>query len=218
MNRRQEIAAWVFGGLIALGLVATDNAIWALALLAALTILSLRDRQKKKRRSDTPDNPSKAGAAAESPERPLKNLTPHILATVMLQRRAEGVAPFQMWREPASTVEIPPEADAVFAIACEFYQLRVFLDLLKQRFGSGICKLVETSIATILDEVRDRNVFSRVNAAILYARALGPANDGPKNPQLRIDLQVADQLLGGRFIFNAKKEQSDVRNITSFFG
>jgi hypothetical protein len=45
MNRKQEIAAWLFGLLIALGLLVTDNGIWALLVLAGLTILSLRDRQ-----------------------------------------------------------------------------------------------------------------------------------------------------------------------------
>ncbi len=47
MNRRQEIAAWIFGLVIALGFALTDKGIWALVVLACLTILSLRDRQKK---------------------------------------------------------------------------------------------------------------------------------------------------------------------------
>jgi hypothetical protein len=51
MNRRQEIAAWLFGALIALALLVTDNGIWALVVLAGLTILSLRDRHKKKQKS-----------------------------------------------------------------------------------------------------------------------------------------------------------------------
>jgi hypothetical protein len=57
MNRKQEIAAWLLGLLIALGLLVTDNGIWALfvlagltIVLAGLTILSLRDRHKKKQK------------------------------------------------------------------------------------------------------------------------------------------------------------------------
>jgi hypothetical protein len=53
MNRKQEIAAWVFGLLIALGLFVTDNVIWAIIVLAGLTILSLRDRQKKRQKEQT---------------------------------------------------------------------------------------------------------------------------------------------------------------------
>jgi hypothetical protein len=64
MNRRQEIAAWIFGLVIALALVATDHDIAALVVLAGLTIMSLRDRQTK-----TPKDKSAAysnGAIAEA--------------------------------------------------------------------------------------------------------------------------------------------------------
>jgi hypothetical protein len=98
-----------------------------------------------------------------------------------------------MWRTP--DIEIPQEAEAVFAIACEYYELRIFLDLLKQRFGSGISKLVEASFVSIVDDVDGLAMFSRVTAAIVRARRLGPATEGPEDPKLRLDVQVADQIL-----------------------
>jgi hypothetical protein len=49
MNHRQEIAAWFFGGLIALTLALTGHGIWALIVATVVTILSLRDRQKKQK-------------------------------------------------------------------------------------------------------------------------------------------------------------------------
>jgi len=191
MNRKQEIAAWVFGLIVALGLLVTDNGIWALVLLAGLTILSLRDRQKKKQKNTTPTVPPKPNEPVlTTPEAILKNVTPHSLAVGMLQLVIDDV---NMWRAPE--IEIPQEADAVFAIACENYELRVFLDLLKQRFGSGISKLVEASFASIMDDADGFAMFSKVNAAIVRARRLGPATQGPKDPNLRLDLQVADQIL-----------------------
>jgi hypothetical protein len=75
---------------------------------------------------------------------------------------------------------------------------------LKQRFGSGIPKLVEASFASIVDDVNGLSMFSRVSAAILRARRLGPAAEGPKDPNLRLDLQVADQILS---IFGESDEE-----------
>lgn len=68
MNRRQEIAAWIFGLVIALALVATDHGIAALVVLAGLTIMSLRDRQTKtpKDKSAAHSNGSIAEADASS--------------------------------------------------------------------------------------------------------------------------------------------------------
>lgn len=194
MNRKQEIAAWIFGLIIASALLLTANGIWALAVLAGLTILSLRDRQRKKQKNTVRADLSRASDLQETPTTPsLKSITPHLLATALLQRRAEGGTPFRMWRD--SEVQIPAGAAEIIAIACEFYQIRIFLDLLKRRFGPGIAKLVETSFSSIVDGVDGLNMFSRVNEAISCARELGPSEDGPDNPQLRLDLQVADQYL-----------------------
>src|SRR6267143_3024308 len=194
MNRKQEIAAWLFGLLIALGLLVTDNGIWALFVLAGLTILSLRDRHKKKQKvtEALPRSPSQpvAPTIPPVPEADLRNVTPHLLAVAMLQIVRERS---NMWRDPE--IEIPQQADAAVAIACETYELRIFLDLLKQRFGSGISKLVEASFASIVDDVDGLSMFSRVSAAILRARRLGPAAEGPEDPNLRLDLQVANQIL-----------------------
>lgn len=194
MNRKQEIAAWFFGLLIALGLLVTDNGIWALVVLGGLAILSLRDRQKKRQRQRTTVQAVPPKASAEPGEVPsavtLKNVTPHLLAVAMLQVVHDRA---NMWRTP--DIEIPPKADAAVAIACECYELRILLDLLNQRFGSGISKLVEASFASIMDDVDGLSMFSRVNAAIVRAYCLGPAPQGPKDPNLRLDLQVADQIL-----------------------
>lgn len=195
MNRKQEIAAWIFGLLIAVGLLVTDNGIWALVVIAALTLLSLRDRHKKKQSTVEARVRENTNEVVTSPANGpgLKNVTPHLLATVLLQRRAEGATPFRAWRD--AEVQIPPRSDEIIAIACEFYQLRIFLDLLQRRFGSGIAKLVEASFQSIIDDVNGLGMFSRVSDAILSARAIGPADDGPDNVELKVDVQVADQYL-----------------------
>jgi hypothetical protein len=209
MNRKQEVAAWSFGLLIALGLLFTDNGIWALAVLAALTILSLRDRQKKRQAEQTTAqvqaaSPKSSESGDPTPEVTLKNMTPHLLAVGMFQVVHERE---DMWRTP--DIEIPQKADAAFAIACECYELRIFLDLLKQRFGSGISKLVEASFASIVGDVDGASIFPRFNAAIVRARCLGPATQGPEDPNLRLDLQVADQVLS--FIGESEEERQAVR-------
>jgi hypothetical protein len=213
MNRKQEIAAWVFGLLVALALLVTDNGIWALVVLAGLTMLSLRDRQKKKRQIITQAvTPESNEPVQTTPEAILKEVTPHSLAVGMLQLVRESG---DMWRTP--DIEIPQEADAAVAIACEFHELRIFLDLLKQRFGSGISKLVEASFASILDNVGGRlAIFSRVNAAIVRARRLGPVThdktrelESPENADLRLDLQVADQILS--FFGESDEQRQAVR-------
>ncbi len=200
MNRRQEIAAWLFGVLAAVALLVTDNGIWALVVLAGLTILSLRDRQKRRRKQENSIQavtPKHHEPAQPTPEATLRNVTPHSLAVGMLQLVRDGG---NMWRTP--DIEIPQEADAAVAIACEFYELRIFLDLLKQRFGSGISKLVEASFASIVDDVDGLAIFSRVDAAIVRSRRRGPITqdktrelESPENADLRLDLQVADQIL-----------------------
>src|SRR5262249_36400399 len=126
MNWKQEIAVWFFGLLLALGLLFTDHEIWAVALVAGLTILSLRDRQKNKGQS--PKRASEANAShnnlpvQNTPEATLKEMTPHSLAVAMLQLVHERGE----WR--ASAVETHQEANEAVAVACEFYELRIFLD------------------------------------------------------------------------------------------
>ena len=57
----------------------------------------------------------------------LKSVTPHLLAVAMLQSVMESDKP---WRK--TDVEVTSEAHTKFPMACELYQLRIFLDLLKQ--------------------------------------------------------------------------------------
>jgi len=208
MNRKQEIGAWIFGLLIALALLASGNGIWALIILAGLSILSLRDRQKKRQKSTAVASTSPEGQALPGSGQPLKHLTPHLLAVIMLQRRAEGSMPFQEWRKP--DVQFPSEADAMVALGCECYQLRIFVDLLQQRFGSPIAKLVENSFSTIMDsDSSGIEFFARADAAILRARALGPTQDGPNDPELRLDLQVADQMQA--FVGESEEKKAALR-------
>jgi hypothetical protein len=123
----------------------------------------------------------------------LKSVTPHLLAVAMLQSVMEGDKP---WR--TTDVMATSEADDKFPMACEFYQLRIFLDLLTQRFGAGVSGLVEASLISVLD-VRGKHsgmdLFTRVMAAKSRALELGPAEDGPDNYKLKMDYQVADQAL-----------------------
>jgi hypothetical protein len=145
-----------------------------------------------------------SGAAALSPKNELipsetrrsldslKNVTPHLLAIAMLGYvRDHG----HMWRSPE--IEIPWGADGAVATACEFYEIRIFLDLLKLRFGAGISQLVEASVASIVDNVGSHAIFSLINGAILHARLLGTTDNGlygQKNPAPSLELQIAGKI------------------------
>jgi hypothetical protein len=196
VNRKQEIAAWIVGLLVAMVLFVTGNGIWALVVLAGLTILSLQNHQKNKQKSTIPISSKSNEPVQPDFETILKNVTPHSLAAGILQLVHKSP---ESWKTPDT--EIPQEADEAVMIACECYELRIFLDLLQQRFGAGIAKLVEASFSSLMDDVKGLKMFSRVSSAILRARALGPAQvfgpaeDGPNNAQLRLDVQVADQYL-----------------------
>jgi len=123
----------------------------------------------------------------------LKSVTPHLLAVAMLQSVMEGNKPWRM-----TDVTSTSEANDKFPMACEFYQLRIFLDLLTQRFGVGISGLVEASLISVLDvpgKYSGMDLFPKVMAAISLARELGPAENGPDDYKLKIDCQVADQAL-----------------------
>ena len=101
----------------------------------------------------------------------LRGVTPHLLEVAMLQSVMEGDKPWRM-----TDVTATSEANAKFPMACEFYQLRIFLDLLTQRFGTGVSGIVEASLISVLD-VRGKyagmGLFQRFMAAISNARELG---------------------------------------------
>jgi hypothetical protein len=137
----------------------------------------------------------------------LKCVTPHLLAVAMLQSVMEDDKPWRM-----TDVVVTSEAHTKFPMACEFYQLRIFLDLLKQRFGAGVASLVESSLVTVTS-VRGKHsgmdLFSRLMAAISLARELGPTEDAPGNKEIGIDCQVADQVL--TFINESDEEKQRFR-------
>jgi len=119
----------------------------------------------------------------------LKSVTPHVLAVTMLRSLMEMDKEWRMIE-----AEITSEAHTKFPMACEFYQLCIFLDLLKQRFGAGVSSLVEASLTSV-SNVNGKDVFTRVMAAISCAREIGPIEDGPDDIRINMDCQVADQLL-----------------------
>jgi len=139
----------------------------------------------------------------------LKGVTPHLLAVAMLQSVMEGD---QAWR--MTDAAVTSEAHTKFPMACEFYQLRIFLDLLKQRFGAGVSSLVEASLISVLDvqgKYSGMDLFPRVMAAISGARELGPIKDGPDDNRINMDCQVADQCL--RIVGESDEEKRRFRLI-----
>lgn len=120
----------------------------------------------------------------------LRSMTPHTLAVAMLQLVMEGDS---QWRQanPAAT----SEAHAKFPMACECYQLSIFMDLLTQRFGKGVSSIFEASLNAIMDVDSKIRLFPSFRNAIARARQLGPAEIGPDEPKLKMDWQVAQQLL-----------------------
>jgi len=120
----------------------------------------------------------------------LRRVTPHMLAVTMLQLAMEGN---KAWRQVNSSAT--SEADAKFPMACECYQLSIFLELLSQRFGHRISGIFEASLSAVMEIDRVPSLFPRIKGAIAHARELGPAEIGPDEPKLRTDWQVAQQLL-----------------------
>jgi hypothetical protein len=109
---------------------------------------------------------------------------------------------------------VTSEAHTKFPMACEFYQLRIFLDLLRQRFGAGVSSLVEASLISVLDvqgKYSGMDLFPRVMAAISGARELGPIKDGPDDNRINMDCQVADQCL--RIVGESDEEKRRFRLI-----
>ena len=133
----------------------------------------------------------------------LKGVTPHLLAVAMLQSVMEGD---QAWR--MTDAAVTSEAHTKFPMACEFYQLRIFLDLLRQRFGAGVSSLVETSLISVTN-VSGIDLFPRIMAAISKAREIGPSPDAPDDRKLRLDWQVADQAL--KIIGESGEEKQQLR-------
>jgi len=139
----------------------------------------------------------------------LKSVTPHVLAVTMLRIVMEMD---KEWR--TIEAEITSEAHTKFPMACEFYQLRIFLDLLRQRFGAGVSSLVEASLISVLDvqgKYSGMNLFSKVMAAISCARELGTIEDGPDDSRINMDFQVADQCL--RIVGESDEEKQRFRLI-----
>jgi hypothetical protein len=90
------------------------------------------------------------------------------------------------------------EVNSTFPMVCEFYQLRILLDLLKQRFGKGVSGLVEASLVSLLDrrcEDAGVKLFHKFMVAVSNARESGFPDDGPDGIKIDVDFQVADQAL-----------------------
>lgn len=121
----------------------------------------------------------------------LRRVTPHVLAVTMLQLVMERN---KDWRKVE--LSVTSEVDDKLPMACECYQLLIFLELLTQRFGRRISYMVEASLNAVMDVDSKVALFPRFKSAINHARELGPADDGPDEPKLRMDWQVAKQLLG----------------------
>jgi hypothetical protein len=121
----------------------------------------------------------------------LRSVTPHVLAVTMLQLAMEGN---KDWRQVNSSAT--SEVDEKFPMACECYQLSIFLELLTQRFGHRISAIFEASLTAVMEIDRVPSLFPRFKAAIAHARDLGPAEEGPDDRKLKIDWRVAQQLLG----------------------
>jgi TPR repeat protein len=120
----------------------------------------------------------------------LRCVTPHMLAVTMLQLAMERNS---QWRQVNS--DATSEADAKFPMACESYQLFIFTNLLTQRFGHQISSIFDASLNAVMDVDGGIGLYLRFKDAIARAHQLGPAEIGPDEPKLRMDWQVAQQLL-----------------------
>ncbi len=144
-----------------------------------------------------------SNANVSSIETTLKGVTPHMLAAAMLGSVMERK---DDWA--ATNVEVTAVATQKFPMACEFYQLRIFLDLLTRRFGTGVSSLVEAGLVSVTN-VSGLNLFPMVMAAISAAREVGPPTDAPDDARLGLDCQVADQAL--RIIGESDEEKNQLR-------
>jgi TPR repeat protein len=120
----------------------------------------------------------------------LRCVTPHVLAVTMLQLAMERNS---QWRQVNSSAT--SEADAKFPMACESYQLSIFIDLLTQRFGPQISNIFDASLNAVMDVDSGIGLYPRFKDAIARAHQLGPSEIGPDDPKLKVDWQVAGQLL-----------------------
>ena len=120
----------------------------------------------------------------------LRSVAPHVLAVTMLQLAMERNS---QWRQVNSSAT--SEADAKFPMACESYQLSIFIDLLTQRFGPQISSIFDASLNAVMDVDSGIGLYPRFKDAIARAHQLGPSEIGPDEPKLRMDWRVAQQLL-----------------------
>src|SRR5487761_59019 len=189
-NKKQAIAIWGFGIVIAVGLLLTDHFIFALVVAGGLVIFGLRSKESSK--AKPADHAQDEGPSKSNSE--LRNLTPHMFAAAIVQRMIQNEPPFDGWRPDPD--EIPEYADAACELSSHAYQLKVLVDLLTRKFGVQISKLVETSLLSLLDKP-DRKFFGPAFDKIVHGRSLGPVpfEDVPLDEDLRLDIQVADQIL-----------------------
>jgi hypothetical protein len=120
----------------------------------------------------------------------LRCVTPHVLAVTMLQLAMERNS---QWRQVNSSAT--SEADTKFPMACESYQLFIFTNLLTQRFGHQISSIFDASLNAVMDVDGGIGLYPRFKDAIARAHQLGPSEIGPDDPKLKVDWQVARQLL-----------------------
>jgi TPR repeat protein len=120
----------------------------------------------------------------------LRCVSPHVLAVTMLQLAMERNS---QWRQVNS--DATSEADAKFPMACQSYQLFIFTNLLTQRFGHQISSIFDASLNAVMDVDGGIGLYPRFKDAIARAHQLGLADIGPDEPKLKMDWQVAQQLL-----------------------
>ena len=106
----------------------------------------------------------------------LRCVTPHVLAVTMLQLAMERNS---QWRQVNSSAT--SEADTKFPMACESYQLSIFIDLLTQRFGPQISSIFGASLNAVMDVDSGIGLYPRFKDAIARAHQLGPSEIGPDN-------------------------------------
>jgi hypothetical protein len=135
----------------------------------------------------------------------LKQLEPHMLAFIMVQKVAEQEFPFNKWREGLEP--IPEHADAFVEMAVNVYQLCIFLDFLEKKFGSDVSGVVRSRIIALMCS-RGRKysgIIGQYFEAIQIGRALPerePLLAG--EPSIQIDNNIAKAFLR---ILSASEEE-----------
>ena len=187
---------WVFGLLIALGLVVSESYILSLVVVGGLVVFGLRSKETARGPEATPASPDQStDSEAASSIAGLRNVTPHTFAAVIVGLIPDNRPPFNTWRPDPDVV--PEKADAVCEMFSRAYQLKILLDLIIQKFGEPIAHLVEASLLSLLEVGSKSPFFGSAFAMVDRARALGPVafEDILLDERLRLDVQVTDQML-----------------------